>query len=73
VDFTHLNLSGNHSIIHLYFVLYPFHLNYCYKIPLLSSLDHKGLLVLLHNDVVIKDHFPILQELFGVTLRQILI
>jgi len=56
---THLNLSGNHSIIHLFFVLSPFHLNYCCTIPLLSSnsSDHKGLLVLLHNDVVIKRPF----------------
>ena len=40
-----------------FFVLSPFHLNYCCTIPLLSSSDHKGLLVLLYNDVLIKRPF----------------
>ena len=57
LDFTHLNLRGNHSIINFFFVLSPFHLNYCCTIPLLSSSDHKGLLVLLYNDVLIKRPF----------------
>ena len=37
-----------------FLVLPPFHLNSCSTIPPLSSSDHKGLLVSLHNDVVIE-------------------
>ena len=41
-----------HSLI--YFCIIPFSLiNSCFTIPPLSSSDHKGLLVSLHNDVVI--------------------